>query len=127
MVHLRRKRERLLEVSLQIACHRDEDNSKSLDAIYKKFRDLLFPGVKDKEDKFLEDGKRILAEEAKKVYIIKPAGASQTERLQRAAWSPNPAMRDMAREQIRREADAQAALKRRMSRGRRAPPGSVRG
>ncbi len=72
---MKKKQIRMREMELYTLGAMDEGNAKDLQSLLESYRRLVFPGTaekKSKEDEQFEAAKRALAEEAKKVLLIKP-------------------------------------------------------
>jgi hypothetical protein len=122
VVHLRRQQLRFREIEITALGAINEANGKQVEAALEGYRKLLFPGMKDQKDEFLETAKKALAEEAKKVYLIKPKGVNSREAWKQAAKGGDPTLARMAERELRQEAEAQARLKARLKGMRKEMP-----
>ena len=94
----------LRELEIHALCSINENNRDSLISLLDSYQDMLFPGVKrgkSEKESFLEDAKKALAEEAKKVYVVKRRGDNREEYLTRMAASSNSDMKALAAKEMR--------------------------
>ncbi len=88
-----------------------EGNQKAMMGLVDSYRRMLFPGSGDvkNEDSFEEKAKKQIADEAKKVYVVRPkAQGDLKETWQSAAKSVDPNMRALAARELRDEMKARA-------------------
>lgn len=126
LIHLRKKREKMMEFEMQAMAHADKEKGQYLESMVGAYRRLLFPGVPDPKDEWIEQAKKLLAEETKKVYLIKPYGEGAKRSFMNALKSENPTLRDWAKEEMRKQHVQRQSLQ---ARGRpKTPPrpGSTR-
>ena len=98
------------------------EDGKAVEGALASYRRLLFPGVEDPKDSFVERAKKQLAEEAKRVYMVTPHGKGAQETLQRALQSKNPDIQSWASHEVHKENVAKARLHGRLSRGSKELP-----
>jgi hypothetical protein len=127
LVHYKLQAQRFTEMEIVAMAGRDEANGKALDSLLDRYRQDLFPGMEKPSDPFEEMARRRLAEETKKVYLIKPLqGRGAVDRLQKAAASSDPGIRSMAKHQLEKERLAMTHVRRRLQRSKtKLPPGVV--
>lgn len=70
IVHLRKQKQRLTEMQIVALTARPEAE-KAIKALLDVYRRQLFPGVEKEKDTSMESAKLALAEEAKKVYMVR--------------------------------------------------------
>jgi len=107
LIHLRKQKMHLREIEIQAMCSITEQNKAGLISLLDSYQDMLFPGVKrerTQKENFEEQAKKALAEEAKKVYVIKKRGDNREEYLKRMADSDNPDMKALAAKEMREHA-----------------------
>jgi len=107
LIHLRKQRMHMREIEIKALCSINENNKDGLLALLDGYNQMLFPGLekkKTKKDSFMDDAKAALAEEAKKVYIVKRHDRTDSDRdeyLKRMAASDNPDMKALAAKELR--------------------------
>ena len=92
------------EIEIHALCSINENNKDGLLSLLDSYQNMLFPGVereKTKKESFLEDAKKALAEEAKKVYVVKRRQEDREDYLNRMASSSNPDMKALAAKEMR--------------------------
>ena len=74
MIHIRRRRLRLKEVEIVAVAGLRKENKDALLGLLESYQEMLFPGVSsaDTGPSDEEKAKKALAEESKKVYLVKP-------------------------------------------------------
>lgn len=85
---MKKKQIHMREVELHVLGSLNESNAETLDSALDSYRAMVFPGtknVKSKEEEQMEAAKRALAEEAKKVLLIKPIDKDAMFRKMRKA------------------------------------------
>lgn len=119
LVHLRRQQIRYLEVEILAFASASEETSKDTKAALERYHRFLFPGISKPKDTALEQAKKALAEEAKKVYLVRPLkGANARQALQRMATGGSEAIHKWAAHELKKEQDAETSLRQRMARRR---------
>lgn len=69
-MHLRQQRQRFTEMQI-VALTAQPETQKQVSAVLEAYRKQLFPGAETKQDDSMEQAKRALAEETKKVYMLR--------------------------------------------------------
>ena len=74
LVHIRKQRVRLREMEIVALAGINEHNKDSVIGLLDAYREFLFPGTKEatKENTEEEKAKKALADETKKLYLVKP-------------------------------------------------------
>lgn len=122
LVHIRLMKIRLMETEIIGVAGINEHNRKRLGEMLDAYRDLMFPGADEKKlDKWEELAQKQLAEEAKKVYLVRRQGQEVLDSkssVQAALQSENPTVRTWAAKVTKDEQRAQQELRRRFIRRR---------
>ena len=86
-----------------------EHNHKQIQSVMEAYREVLLPGFGDRkrEETFEEKARRNLADEARKVYVMRPYGKDNRESFEKLSKSEDPNVQAIAgremREMLRRE------------------------
>ena len=80
-----------------------EHNHKQIQSVLEAYREILLPGFGDKakEETFEEKARKNLAEEAKKVYVMRPYSEGNREGFEKMAKSDNFNAKAIAGREIR--------------------------
>ena len=91
VVHMKKKQIKMRELEIYTLGAMTKENARDLDSLLESYRRLTFPGMKEKkstQDEQLEAAKKALAEEAKKVLLIRPINKeAMFQRAQKAEAS----------------------------------------
>lgn len=117
-MHLRRQKQRLTEMQI-VALTAQPEAEKALKSLLESYRKQLFPGMDDtKKDTSMEDAKRALAEETKKIYMVRRLESVEDLRdsVQRAVDSGAPELAKAAAQELKKKEEANARVRSRLSR-----------
>ncbi len=121
------RRQRLTEMEIIGISSANEESGKAVATLLERYRDEIFPGRKKdvkKQDAFEVQAKAMLAAEAQKVYLVKPAQQGLgSQELKAALNSENPELRAFAVREVKNEMMAKARLKNKGASRRKLPPG----
>lgn len=110
VVHIRRQSLEAQRLEILAMASATAETHKAVVATLDAYRRAVFGKVETEKDRFLEDSKKLLAEEAKKVYLVKPVGKGAKEHLHAQSLSSNPGVAQMAQAALREERKAAARL-----------------
>jgi hypothetical protein len=120
LVHLRKQKQRFLETQVIAMTGRTAENQKAVKAVMDSYYRSLFPGLDEgKKDTTEADARKLLAEEAQKVYLINPHGGGAQKSLNRALKSTNPEMRKWAAHEAHKNRVKDQAVHSRLQKARR--------
>ena len=130
LVQLKKQRIRMREVELMAFAGLNEHTKKPVIATLESYQRLVFSGLgssAEKEESFEDLAKRKLAEEAKKVYIVKQRGGGINKVFEDAAKSSDPNVRALAARELREhmKKKARALNKKRERKGKKLPRGTT--
>ena len=72
LVHIKKKKIKLCEMELIAVANATRENSKNVMRSFENYHDLMFPGV-EKEKRFEDKAREILARETTKAFEIRPS------------------------------------------------------
>lgn len=119
-MHLRRQKQRMTEMQI-IALTAQPEAEKAIKSMLESYRKQLFPGMEDsKKDTSLDDAKRALAQEAKKIYMVRRLESVNDLRdsVQRAVDAGAPELAKAAAQELKKKEEANARVRRRLSKPR---------
>lgn len=116
IVHLRKQKQRLTEMQIVALTARPEAE-KAIKALLDSYRRQLFPGVEKEKDTSMESAKLALAEEAKKVYMVRKLDSITDLRssIQRAADAGSPELAKAAAKELQKKELENLRLKNRLA------------
>ena len=127
LVMAKLRRQRLTEMEIIGISAASEESGKAVQTLLERYRGEIFPGRKKdarQEDAFEVQAKAMLAAEAQKVYLVKPAQQGLgSQELKAALNSENPELRAFAAREVKNELMAKARLKNKGKSRRDLPPG----
>lgn len=104
-----------------IALTAQPEAEKAIKSMLESYRKQLFPGMEDsKKDTSLDDAKRALAQEAKKIYMVRRLESVNDLRdsVQRAVDAGAPELAKAAAQELKKKEEANARVRRRLSKPR---------
>ena len=111
------------EMEIHAVAGINESNQKSLQALLEGYRRMLFPGVKTKDTSSeMDDAKKALAEEAKRMYVMKPLSTSKSSPSKEewlAAAQNSPGLSFLAARELRERAMEEQSYRERLAKSRR--------
>ena len=116
IVHLRKQKQRLTEMQIVALTARPEAE-KAIKALLDSYRRQLFPGVEKEKDTSMESAKLALAEEAKKVYMVRKLDSitDLKSSIQRAADAGSPELAKAAVKELQKKELENLRLKNRLA------------
>lgn len=114
LIHIKKQKIHLRELEILSFSGLTSDNHKAVLAAFGSYTEMVFPGVskpQEKKESFEDLAKRQLAEEAKKVYIVrrKDRSKGQSEQyLKNIAKSSDPNMKALAARELKEHARQEA-------------------
>jgi len=118
IVHLRRQKQRLTEMQI-IALTAQPEAEKALKSVLESYRKQLFPGLEDsKKDTSIEDAKRALASEAKKIYMVRRLESVEDlrESIKKASEAGAPELAKAAIQELKKKEMGNARVRERLRR-----------
>lgn len=116
LVHLRQQKQRLTEMQIVALTARPEAE-KALKSLLESYRRQLFPGSDAQtKDTSMEDAKRALAEETKRVYMIRKLESVSDLRnsIQKAADAGAPELAKAAAQELKKKEMENARIRNRL-------------
>lgn len=117
-MHLRRQKQRLTEMQI-IALTAQPEAEKALKSVLESYRKQLFPGMEDsKKDTSIEDAKRALASEAKKIYMVRRLESVEDlrESIKKASEAGAPELAKAAIQELKKKEMGNARVRERLKR-----------
>lgn len=112
LVHAQKAKLKFAEVQIIALAGKTDENGQQLEAAVDHYQSLMFPGHEQPKDSWEDEAKKLLAEEVKKVYLVKPKeGIGRIADIRKATTASNPHVREWATEQIQKDSNAQARLR----------------
>lgn len=122
LVHIRNARIDAAKVELLAVGLANENNQKGIQAVFERYLRIQFPGQdrEDKDKKAMEAARAALAEEVKKVYVVRRhRGGGKNSLQSAAAMRANPGFAQVAGRGVFEEFKREKDLRDRFARGRK--------
>lgn len=110
LVHVRRQVLDVQRLEILALASLTEANEKAVLASLESYRRKVFGKLPTQKEEWIDNAKKQLADEAKKVYIVTQRTGKGQQDLQVAAQSKNPEVAKMAQMLLRNEAQAMTKL-----------------
>jgi len=97
-------------------CSRTSENAKQLEAAYDAYKRMLFPGSEKDKDETMERAKKALAEETKKIYVVRKLDTTQALRasVDKALAAGAPELAKAAINELRKKELEEAKVRKRL-------------